>query len=86
MRCITAERPKDWSNWLPLAEWWYYTNHHISTHSTLYAIVYGQPAPTHLPYLAGASKVEVVDRTLQAREAAFKMLKFYLQRAQTRMK
>ena len=37
-------------------------------------------------YLAGDSKVEAVDRTLQAREAVIKMLKFYLQRAQNRMK
>ena len=73
---MTAERPKDWSKWLPLAEWWYNTNYHTTSNSTPYAIVYGQAAPTHLPYLAG----------LQAREAAIKMLKFYLQRAQNHMK
>ena len=86
LRCMTAEWPKDWSKWLPLAEWWFNTNYHTSTHSTPYAIVYGQSAPTHLPYLAGGSRVEVVNRTLQAREAAIKMLKFYLQRAQNRMR
>ena len=86
LRCMTAERPKDWSKWLPLAEWWYNTSYHTSINSTPYAIVYGQAAPTHLPYLAGDSKVEVVDRSLQTREAAIKMLKFYLQRAQNRMK
>ena len=32
------------------------------------------------------AKVEAVDRTLQTREAAIKLLKFYLQRAQNRMK
>ena len=48
--------------------------------------MYGQSVPTHLPYLAGDSKVEAVDKTLQARETAIKMLKFYLQRAQNRMK
>ena len=86
LRCMTVERPKDWSNWLPLAEWWYNTNFHSAIQSTPYTIVYGQPAPTHLPYLAGTSKVEAVDRTLQAREAAVKMLKFYLQWAQNRIK
>ena len=49
-------------------------------------MVYGQPAPTHLPYLVGDSKVDAVDRSLQAREAAIKMVKFYLQRAQNHMK
>ena len=86
LRCMTVERPKDWSRWLPLVEWWYNTTYHTATHSTPYAIVYGQPAPNHLPYLAGQSNVEAVDRSLQAREAAVKMLKFYLQRAQNRMK
>ena len=81
LRCMTAERPKDWSKWLPLAEWWYNTSYHTAINSTPYAIVYGQAAPTHLPYLAGDSKVEVVDRSLQTREVAIKMLKFYLQRA-----
>ena len=78
---MIAERPKDWSKWLPLAEWWYNTNYQTSTHSTPYTIMYGQSALTHLPYLASGSKVEVVDRTLQAKEIAIKMLKFYLQQA-----
>ena len=81
LRCMIVERPKDWSKWLLQAEWWYNTNYYTSTHSTPYAIVYGQPAPTHLPYLAGDSRVEAVDRTLQTRKAAIKMLKFYLQKA-----
>ena len=86
LRCMSAERPKDWSKWLPLIEWWYNTKYHTSTHSTPFAIVYGQPAPHHFPYLVGDSRVEAVDRTLQGRETAIKLLKFYLQRAQNRMK
>ena len=70
---MKVERPKDWSKWLLLVEWWYNTNYHSTTQSTSCAIVYGQSAPTHLLYLAGHSKVEAVDRTLQAREAAVKM-------------
>ena len=49
-------------------------------------MVYGQPAPIHLPYLLGESKVGVVDKSLKAKEAAIKLLKFYLQRAINRMK
>ena len=49
-------------------------------------MVYGQPAPVHMPYLPGDSKVASVDRSLQAREAAIKLLKFYLERARHRMK
>ena len=56
----------------------------VAYFESLYSLCH--PAPNHLPYLAGDSKVEAVDSTLQAREAAMKMLKFYLQRAQNRMK
>ena len=86
LRCMTGERPKDWAKWLPLAEWWYNTTHHTAINATPYEIVYGQKAPVHLPYLPGDSKLEVVDRSLQVREAAIKLLKFHLARAQQRMK
>ncbi|GKB83810.1 reverse transcriptase [Tanacetum coccineum] len=44
--------------------------------------MYGQAPPLHVPYVAGESDVEVVNKTLQAREIAIEMLKFYLKRAQ----
>ncbi|GKA06593.1 retrotransposon-related protein, partial [Tanacetum coccineum] len=49
-------------------------------------IVYGQTPPLHVPYVAGESAVELVDRTLKARETAIEMLKFHFKRAQDRMK
>jgi len=48
--------------------------------------VYGQPPTLHIPYLAGNSKVEAVDRSLRAREECIQMLKFHLERSQKRMK
>ena len=86
LRCMVHERPKDWARWLPLAEWWYNTTFHSSINTTPYAVVYGQPAPVHMPYLPGDSKVASVDRSLQTREAAIKLLKFSLERASHRMK
>nr|GEV66531.1 hypothetical protein [Tanacetum cinerariifolium] len=49
-------------------------------------VVYGQPPPVHVPYVGGKSKVDAVDRTLTAREAAIELLKFHLRRAQDRMR
>ena len=83
---MAFERPKEWSRWIPLAEWWYNTSYHSSINTTPYEVVYGQPPPSHVPYVAGESVVGAVDRSLQAREAAIKLLKFYLQRAVNRMK
>ena len=66
LRCMTSDDPKDWSLWLPLAEFWYNTNYHSSAKTTPYEIVYGQSPPVHIPYLPEATIVESVDRSLKA--------------------
>ncbi|GJY66503.1 ty3-gypsy retrotransposon protein [Tanacetum coccineum] len=58
----------------------------ISIMTTPFEIVYGQPPTFHIPYVLGTSNVDMVDRTLSAREEAINVLKFYLMRAQDRMK
>ncbi|GJS69656.1 hypothetical protein Tco_0702497 [Tanacetum coccineum] len=64
----------------------YNTNHHSSIDTTPFEVVYGQPLLVHVPYVGGESKVDAVDKTLIAREAAIELLKFHLRRAQDRMK
>ena len=86
LRCMIGEKPKEWVLWLPLAEWWYNSNWHSSTGVTPFEAVYGQPPTLHIPYLAGDSRVEAVDRSLKAREDCIKMLKYHLERGQRRMK
>lgn len=86
LRCMMGERSGDWHFWLPLAEWWYNSTHHSAINSTPYEALYGQPPPHHVSYLAGVSLLPMVDRTLQQREAARKMIQFQLKRAQDRMK
>lgn len=72
--------------WLPLAEWWYNTHFHTSTQKTPYEVVYNQPPPLHLSYLAGKSINREVDRSLQRREEMISNLKSQLQKAHARMK
>ena len=86
LRCMSSDKPKTWSKWLPLAEYWYNTNYHSATQTTPYEVVYGQPPPVHLPYLPGESKVQVVAKCLEDREKMIVMVKFHLMRAQHRMK
>nr|GEW68344.1 gypsy/Ty3 retroelement polyprotein [Tanacetum cinerariifolium] len=54
--------------------------------TTPFESVYGIPPPIHVPYLRGVSKVEAVDKTLKEKEEFTQTLKFYLLRAQNRMK
>lgn len=82
---MCSDRPHLWSKWVPLAEYWYNTNFHTSTHLTHFEAVYGQPPPVHLPYLPSESKVAVVAKTLQEWENMILILKFHLLRAQHRM-
>ncbi|GKG29490.1 hypothetical protein Tco_0416855, partial [Tanacetum coccineum] len=58
---------------------------HSSINTTPYEVVYGQPPPWHIPYVAKDSNVEAVDRTLQATENTIQLLKFNL-KTQDRMK
>ena len=62
------------------------TTFHSSIRATPYEVVYGQPPPVNLPYLAEASKTELVDRSLLRREEMLKLIKFHMKRAQDRMK
>lgn len=83
---MTAGEPKEWSKWLPLAQWWYNSNPHSTTGISPYEILFSQPAPIHLPYLPGETKNTVVDRSMQRREAMIQVLRLYLLRAQHRIK
>lgn len=49
LRCYYAEEPKQWSMWIPLAEWSYNTHFLTAAKITPYEIVYNQAPPFHLP-------------------------------------
>ncbi|GKV41615.1 hypothetical protein SLEP1_g49122 [Rubroshorea leprosula] len=85
LRCMTGDRPTEWSKWLPLAKWWYNTNFHTATQISPFEALYGFPPPLHIVYVPGDSDVAAVDQSLQAREVMLKVLKFHLTRAQHRM-
>nr|GEU50102.1 retrotransposable element Tf2 [Tanacetum cinerariifolium] len=86
LRCMCGEKPKEWVNWIPLAKHWYNTSYHSTIKTTPYHVVYGQAPPDHITYTKGDSLVDVVDRSLSAREAAIDLLKFHIKRSQNRMK
>lgn len=43
LRCMSSAKLTDWAKWIPLAEYWYNTSFHSSTHTTPYEVLYGQP-------------------------------------------
>jgi transposase InsO family protein len=61
LRCYAGTKPKEWSQWLPLAEWWYNTCHHSFTGFTPFEVVYGYAPPTLLSYVLVTSTNLAVD-------------------------
>jgi transposase InsO family protein len=47
LRCMAFQKPKEWLKWIPLAEWWYNINFHISLGLTPFEALYGY-TPPHL--------------------------------------
>jgi hypothetical protein len=86
LRCFSSERKNQWDQWLPLAEWWYNTSYHTTTHMTPFKALYGQKPPFVLSYMSSVSKVQAVDQTLTVQEAIICTLKENLVMAHNRMK
>nr|GEV67106.1 reverse transcriptase [Tanacetum cinerariifolium] len=63
-----------------------FLNFHTSIQTTPFEVVYGKLPPIHIPYFGGLSKVDAIDKNLEAREQTIKMLKFHLERLQNKMK
>jgi hypothetical protein len=86
LRCYASAKPEEWSQWLPLAEWWYNASHHSSTGFTPFEAVYGYAHPTLLSYVPGTSANPAVDTQPRDRTSVLTLLKEHLQQAQNRMK
>lgn len=76
LRCMTGDKPKEWVQWIPLAEYWYNTSYHTAIDTTPYQVLYGQAPPAHIVYQTGDNANDTVDRSMRAREAAVELLKF----------
>nr|GEX42046.1 hypothetical protein [Tanacetum cinerariifolium] len=86
LRCIVMEGPFTWTKWLSLAEWWYNTSFHSSLGRTPFEALYGYRPPLHIPYIPRDVADQDVDELMRYREAAIKVLRQSLLKAQNRMK
>ncbi|CAM8975817.1 unnamed protein product [Rhodiola kirilowii] len=86
LRCFAGEKPKEWVQWLPWAEFWYNTSFHSATQTTPFQVLYGREPPRLIPYEPHSSSVQQVDQLLIDRDQILKDLKEQLSRAQQVMK
>ncbi|CAH9090021.1 unnamed protein product [Cuscuta europaea] len=86
LTCITWKKPKEWTKWLPRAEYWYNTNYHISLKQTPYQALYGQePQPIVKGDVVRTANDEV-SRLTAERNGMLAELKENLAIAQNKMK
>lgn len=72
LRCLVGDRPMKWTwtEWIPWVEFWYNTSYHSALHASPFQVVYGCEPPRLQSYMAGSSRVNVIDRVLIDRDVA----------------
>ena len=60
LRDFTSDRPHKWAEWLPLAEFWFNSNFHISLKLTPFEALYGVPPPILQSYVRGTTRVDAL--------------------------
>lgn len=86
LRCFAHEKPRILSTFLHWAEFSFNTGYHSAANTTPFKVVYGRDPPSISPFVPGETKIADLEVQLIERDAAIKVLKEHLQRAQHRMK
>lgn len=75
LRAMVSHRPKQWSRWLPLAEWWYNSTYNSAIKRSPFEAVYGiKPRQMCIP-ASHRSSVSSVEDFQVSREAMNQLLK-----------
>lgn len=75
LRAFATDRPTTWVEWLPLAEFWFNTNFHVSIKMTPFEALYGYPPPILFDHIPGTTKVDNVDVHLKSQQQLTTLLK-----------
>jgi hypothetical protein len=86
LRCFVHACPHKWSEWLPLAEFWYNTSEHSALGRSPFEVLYGN-TPRHFGITAASACVNPdLSSWLHERAIMQSLVKQHLARAQDRMK
>ncbi|KAA0063300.1 Ty3/gypsy retrotransposon protein [Cucumis melo var. makuwa] len=86
LRCFCREKPREWSQWLHWAEYWYNTTYHESIGISPFQAVYGRLPPPLIQYGEMKTPNSTLDQQLRDRDVILGALKEHLRVAQERMK
>ncbi|KAL0386331.1 UNVERIFIED_CONTAM: hypothetical protein Sradi_3027400 [Sesamum radiatum] len=80
-----SSEPRRWTQFLPLAEFWYNTSFHSAIVMSPFEALYGRKPPSLVGYSFGSSKFNSLDSAFSTRQTILQLLKGNLRRAQQRM-
>ncbi|TYK29290.1 putative retroelement pol polyprotein [Cucumis melo var. makuwa] len=78
LRCFYGEKPKEWSQWLHWAEYWYNTTYHGSIGITPCHTIYGRLHPPLIQYEDIETPNSTLDQQLKDRDVILGALKEHL--------
>jgi hypothetical protein len=58
IRCMVGDKPKEWVDWLPIAQHCYNTTFHHSMKVAPFEAVFGYSPPRLLTYMPGKGSIE----------------------------
>jgi hypothetical protein len=86
LRCFVHSNPKQWAQWISLAEYWYNMSFHSALGRCPFEALYGRK-PRHFGFQQGNPSGHTdLDEWLRERAAMLPVIKHNLERAQRRMK
>jgi len=82
LRCLTGDRPRQWLQWLPWAEFVFNTAYQTSLRDTPFRVVYGRDPPSIRSYEPGDMRVAAVAKSMEEREEFLADIRYRLEQAQ----
>ena len=86
LRCLTSDRPRQWLEWLPWAEFCYNSSYQQSIKTSPFELVYGRPPPSILSYVLGDARLPAVEKAMQDRFEFLSEVRDRLEQAQQQHK
>jgi len=86
LRCLTGDRPRNWLEWLPWAEFCYNSSYQQSLKTSPFHVVYGRHPPTIRSYEQGDARLPAVDKAMSDRDEFLAEVRDRLEQAQQHYK
>jgi hypothetical protein len=82
LRCLTGDRPRQWLQWLPWAEFCYNSSYQASLKTLPFRVVYGRDPPSLCSYSPGEVRSPAVHNQLRERDEFLMKIRERLEQAQ----